>query len=79
MVCINDNGKAQNFTINCNAGGKLEYGGQPHETVAGVIDLMRTDPPISTGGKLWLMDAAPLLDGEGAGAGGGIARNDWQG
>ena len=33
VVCINDGGNAQNFTIECNARGKLEYGGKEHENV----------------------------------------------
>lgn len=65
VVCINDGGKAQNFTVECNARGKLEYGGKEHETAASVIEFMRADPPTSSGGeKLWLMDAASLTPPE---------------
>jgi len=65
VVCINDGGKAQNFTVECNARGKLEYGGKEHENVTSVIELMRADPPTSSRGeKLWLMDAASLMPPE---------------
>lgn len=65
VVCINDGGKAQNFTVECNARGKLEYGGKEHENVKSVIELMRADPPTSSRGeKLWLMDAASLMPPE---------------
>ena len=61
VVCINDGGKAQNFTIPCNARDMLEYGGKEHSDMSSVIDLMRANPPTSSGGeKLWLMDAASL-------------------
>eukprot|EP00729_Bicosta_minor_P000405 gene405-15874_t len=65
VVCINDGGNAQNFTIECNARGKLEYGGKEHENVTSVLEFMRADPPTSSGGKkLWLMDAASLTPPE---------------
>lgn len=60
IVCVNDHGKAANYTVKRNEDGKFVYGGVGCDTVEEIVDVMRVNPPKNKKGEnLWLLDAAP--------------------
>jgi serine/threonine-protein phosphatase 2A regulatory subunit B' len=62
VVCINAAGTAIEFPYHRNGRGGFVYGGEELLDSAALVDKMRSSPPTDgAGNKLWLQDAAPIV------------------